>query len=64
LQIESGEDGSGDCWWAEPDLRFEDEVIEGDGFYGSMYGLRRKKGAEAGEGARAIDEALVSTAEV
>lgn len=64
LQIESGEDGSGDCWWAEPDLRFEDEVVEGD-WAGTMYGLKkneRRRGA--GEASRAIDEALVSTAAV
>jgi hypothetical protein len=74
LQIEYGEpkDASGDCWWAEPELGFEDAVAEGD-WAGSMYGLKNsadqeeeqeedgKQERSAGDsGRRAIDEALAA----
>ena len=36
LQIESG-----DCWYAEPEYKLEEEVREGD-LVGSMYGLIQK----------------------
>jgi hypothetical protein len=50
LQVESGEDGSGDCWFAEPDLAFENDVAAGQGWEGSMYGLRPRK--ESGQRVR------------
>jgi hypothetical protein len=70
LQIESGEDGTGDCWWAVPDLGFEDAVAAKDGGWGgTMHGLVQEKeerrNAQEGQeriAGRAIDAQLAEVA--
>jgi len=67
LQIEGGEDGTGDCWWAEPDLSFEEEVARGSGggkggrWRGSMHGIVKSGSAEErGKLERAVDGELAT----